>query len=225
LFSILVAEDDESLNKIICTKLRQANYQVYSALNGEEALQMMDEHYMDLLISDIMMPGMDGLELTKAIRDAKYVMPILIITAKDQMEDLEAGFSAGTDDYMIKPIRLQELLLRVQALLRRSQIAADKKLTFGRIQLDYDALSVKIGNEELDLPPKEFYLLFKLLNYPGRIFTRLEIMDEIWGMDTEADERTIDAHIKKLRRKFEDYPDFELVTIRGIGYKAVIYEK
>jgi DNA-binding response OmpR family regulator len=141
------------------------------------------------------------------------------------MEDLEAGFSAGTDDYMIKPIRLQELLLRVQALLRRSQIAADKKLTFGRIQLDYDALSVKIGNEELDLPPKEFYLLFKLLNYPGRIFTRLEIMDEIWGMDTEADERTIDAHIKKLRRKFEDYPDFELVTIRGIGYKAVIYEK
>lgn len=225
MFSILVAEDDESLNKIICTKLRQANYQVYSALNGEEALHIMEEHYMDLLISDIMMPGMDGLELTKAIRDAKYAMPILIITAKDQMEDLEAGFSAGTDDYMIKPIRLQELLLRVQALLRRAQIASDKKLVFGRIQLDYDALSVRVGSEEFDLPPKEFYLLFKLLNYPGRIFTRLEIMDEIWGMDTEADERTIDAHIKKLRRKFENYPDFELITIRGIGYKAVIYEK
>lgn len=225
MFSILVAEDDTSLNKIICTKLRQAQYQVFSAMNGEEALQMMEEHYMDLLICDIMMPGLDGLALTRAIRDAKSSMPILIVTAKDQMEDLEAGFRAGTDDYMIKPIRLQELLLRVQALLRRSQIAADKKLIFGRIQLDYDALSVQVGDEELDLPPKEFYLLFKLLNYPGRIFTRLEIMDEIWGMDTEADERTIDAHIKKLRRKFEKYPDFELVTIRGIGYKAVIHEK
>jgi DNA-binding response OmpR family regulator len=225
MFSILVVEDDLALNKIICTKLQQSEFQVYSALDGQIALDMMETIYIDLIICDIMMPNMDGLELTKALRRAKYSIPILMITAKDQMKDLEKGFLAGTDDYMIKPIRLKELLLRVEALLRRSKIAAEKKLSFGQVILDYNALTVKIGDELMDLPPKEFYLLFKLLNYPGKIFTRMQIMDEIWGMDSEADERTIDAHIKKLRRKFENYSDFEIVTIRGIGYKAMIPER
>lgn len=220
MFSILVVEDDEILNKMICVKLKQEAYRVFAAYDGEEALEMLDMEHVDLIICDIMMPKMDGYQLTKELRSAAYTLPILMITAKNQMEDMEKGFHAGTDDYMIKPIHMREMVLRVKALLRRAQIANEKKLKLGNTVLDYDALTVSIKEEVMDLPPKEFYLLFKLLSNPNKIFTRQELMDEIWGMDSEAEDRTVDSHIKKLRRKFEECPDFEIVTIRGLGYKA-----
>jgi DNA-binding response OmpR family regulator len=220
MFSILVVEDDEILNKMICVKLKQEAYRVFAAYDGEEALEVLDKEHVDLIICDIMMPKMDGYQLTKELRSAAYTLPILMITARNQMEDMEKGFHAGTDDYMIKPIHMKEMVLRVKALLRRAQIANEKKLKLGNTVLDYDALTVSIEEEVIDLPPKEFFLLFKLLSNPNKIFTRQELMDEIWGMDSEADDRTVDSHIKKLRRRFEECPDFEIVTIRGLGYKV-----
>jgi len=222
MFCILVVEDDEILNKMICTKLRQENFVTFCAFDGEEALEVLDKEHIDLIISDIMMPHMNGYELTEELRKADFHLPILMVTAKSQMEDMETAFHAGTDDYMVKPIRMQELILRVRALLKRSQISSERKLQIKNTCLDYDELSVQTQEEKSELPPKEFYLLFKLLANPGKIFTRLELMDEIWGMDTMADERTVDSHIKKLRRKFETNQDFELVTIRGLGYKSRI---
>lgn len=222
MFSILVVEDDENLNKLMGEKLKNDAYQVFSAFDGEEALEVLDLQHIDLIISDIMMPKVNGYELTKQLRDAAYTLPILMITAKDQMEDMEKGFKAGTDDYMVKPINLKEMLLRVKALLRRAQIADDHKLIVGNVILDYDALTVtvRVKEEIHELPPKEFYLLFKLLSYPNKIFTRQELMDEIWGMNTEIDDRTVDSHIKKLRRRFENLVDFEIITVRGLGYKV-----
>ena len=223
MFSILVVEDDETLNKMICAKLKQEKFKAFSAFNGEEALEILDSEYIDLMISDIMMPTMNGYELTQELRKAAYKLPILMITAKGQMEDLEKGFQAGTDDYMIKPINLKEMVLRIIALLRRAKITNEKKLVAGKTVLDYSALTINIDSKEYDIPPKEFYLLFLLLSNPNKIFTRLEIMDEIWGMESEADERTVDSHIKKLRRRFEYCLDFEIVTIRGLGYKAKVH--
>lgn len=222
MFSVLVVEDDEILNKMIGIKLKQEFYQVFSAFDGEEALKILDREHIDLIISDIMMPNMDGYELIKELRSAAYSVPVMIITAKNQFEDMEKAFRAGTDDYMVKPISMKEMILRVKALLRRAQIANEKKLVVGNTVLDYDALTVKLAEETYDLPPKEFYLLFKLLSNPNKIFTRQELMDEIWGMDSEIDDRTVDSHIKKLRRKFEHCTDFEIVTIRGLGYKSKI---
>lgn len=222
MFSILVVEDDDVLNKLICEKLIKEKFQVYSASDGVEALKVIDDEYIDLIVCDIMMPNMDGYSLTKELRDARYEIPILMVTAKDQIEDMEKGFRAGTDDYLIKPFRMQELVLRVNALLRRAKIASEKRLVVGKAVLDYSGLTVSFGEDTMDLPPKEFFLLFKLLSNPGKIFTRLELMDEIWGLDSEADERTVDSHIKKLRRKFEMYQDFEIVTVRGLGYKATV---
>ncbi|EGD48078.1 two component transcriptional regulator, winged helix family [Ruminiclostridium papyrosolvens DSM 2782] len=220
MFSILVVEDDETLNKLMCIKLKQENFKTFSAFDGAQALGILDQEYIDLIISDIMMPKIDGYELTKELRDASYAQPILMVTAKDQLEDMEQGFRAGTDDYMIKPINLKEMILRVNALLRRSKIANEKRLIVGKTVLDYSQMTIYIGGQEFEIPPKEFYLLFLLLSNPNKIFTRLEILDEIWGMDSEVDERTVDSHIKKLRRKFENCMDFEIITIRGLGYKA-----
>jgi two-component system OmpR family response regulator len=220
MFSILVVEDDENLNKLMCEKLRNETYKVFPAFDGEEAMEVLDTQHIDLMVSDIMMPNMNGYELTKQLRDAAYTLPILMITAKDQMEDMEKGFIAGTDDYMVKPINLKEMLLRVKALLRRAQIVSDHKLIVGNVVLDYDAVTVKMKEEIQELPPKEFYLLFKLLSYPNKIFTRQELMDEIWGMNTDIDDRTVDSHIKKLRRRYENLDDFEIVTVRGLGYKV-----
>lgn len=222
MFSILVVEDDEILNKMICAKLQQESYRVFTSFDGEQALDLLDKEHIDLIISDIMMPNMDGYQLARELRDAEYTIPILMITAKNQFEDMEKGFRAGTDDYMVKPISMRELVLRVKALLRRAQIANEKKLVVGSTLLDYNALTVKVHEEIYEMPPKEFYLLFKLLSNPNKIFTRQELMDEIWGMDTDVDDRTIDSHIKKLRRKFEHCSDFEIVTIRGLGYKLKI---
>jgi two-component system, OmpR family, response regulator len=222
MFSVLVVEDDEILNKMICVKLKQEAYAAFAAFDGQQALNVLDREHIDLIISDIMMPNMDGYELTTELRNAAYTLPILMITAKNQMEDMEKGFMAGTDDYMIKPINMKEMVLRAKALLRRAQIANEKKLVISCTILDYDALTVKTKEEEFHMPPKEFYLLFKLLSNPNKIFTRQDLMDEIWGMDSEVDDRTVDSHIKKLRRKFENSTDFEIITIRGLGYKSKI---
>lgn len=221
MFSILVAEDDTTLNRMICTKLKQAGYRPFAAFDGEEALSILDHEHIDLIVSDVMMPKMDGLVLTRTLRDARFDMPILMITAKDQMEDMEKGFVAGTDDYMVKPIKLQEMLLRVGALLRRAQLVNQKRLVLAGTILDYEALTVEWREGAEQLPPKEFYLLFKLLNHPNKIFTRQELLDEIWGPDKDADSRNVDAHIKKLRKRFDRNTDFDIMTVRGLGYKAV----
>ena len=221
MFSILVAEDDTALNRMVCAKLQQEHYRTFPAFDGQEALTILDREHIDLVISDVMMPYMDGHALTQALRAANINIPILMITAKSQMEDMERGFRAGTDDYMVKPIHLRELLLRVQALLRRAQLVNQKRLTIRETVLDYEALTVQTGTDVQHLPPKEFYLLFKLLNHPNKIFTRQNLLDEIWGLATDADSRNIDAHIKKLRRKFANNPDFTIQTVRGLGYKAV----
>ena len=222
MFSILVVEDNENLNKMMSAKLKMETYNVFSAFNGEEALDILEHEHIDLIISDVMMPGIDGYELTKTLRSANYTMPILMITAKNQIEDMEKGFVAGTDDYMIKPINMREMILRVNALLRRAKIANERRLILGNTILDYDSLTIIYDGKEYNMPPKEFYLIFKPLSSPNKIFTRMELMDEIWGMDTEIDDRTIDSHIKKLRRKFENCNDFEIITVRGLGYKAKI---
>ena len=221
MFQILVAEDDRNLKKLIVTVLRQNGYRTFEAENGSAALKTAQREHIDLVITDVMMPEMDGYELTERLRQDNQTLPILMITARETLADKRRGFLVGTDDYMVKPIEPDELLMRVKALLRRSKIVSERMLTIGRVTLDYDALSVARDGETSTLPPKEFYLLYKLLSYPGVIFTRVQLMDEIWGMDSEANDRTVDVHIKRLRARFEAYPEFEIVTIRGIGYKAV----
>jgi len=184
-------------------------------------LDVFDKEHIDLMICDIMMPKMDGYKLTGSLRSAEYNLPILMITAKESFNDKKRGFLVGTDDYMVKPIDVNELLLRVQALLRRSKIVSERRLNIGKATLNYDSFMVSRENDKQTLPQKEFYLLYKLLSYPDIIFTRLQLMDEIWGMDSESDDRTVDVHIKRLRERFNDYPEFEIVTVRGVGYKAV----
>ena len=221
MFHILVVEDDADMRELFCTVLNDSGYQAFPAADGEEALNVMDRAYIDLIVADVMMPKMDGYTLTKSLRNSKYDIPILIVTAKDQFEDVERAFRVGCDDYMIKPINVKELVLRVDALLRRARIASEKKITVGGTVLNYDALTVTIHGKETILPQKEFFLLYKLLSYPNKIFTRPQLMDEIWGMFSETDERTVNTHINRLRERFSDCPDFEIVTIRGLGYKAV----
>ena len=220
MLNILVVEDDKNLRKLMTAVLLKNDYNVLSAEDGIKALEIMESSHVDLLISDIMMPNMDGYELTGLIRDANYTLPILMITAKETLDDKKKGFSVGTDDYMVKPIDMDEMILRVAALLRRSRIMNENRLEINGVVLDYNALTVTRNGESILLPKKEFYLLFKLLSYPKQIFTRSQLMDEIWGMDSEADERTVDVHIKRLREKFADFPEFDIVTVRGLGYKA-----
>lgn len=221
MFNILVVEDDIDMRELFCTVLTDGGYNVFSAGDGAEALEVIDKEYIDLIVADVMMPNMDGYAFTKALRAAKSEIPVLIVTAKDQYEDIERGFKVGCDDYMIKPINVKELVLRVEALLRRAKISNEKKITVGSTVLNYDALTVTIHGEETILPQKEFFLLYKLLSYPNKIFTRPQLMDEIWGMFSETDERTVNTHINRLRERFSDCEDFEIVTIRGLGYKAV----
>lgn len=221
MFNILVVEDNTDMRELFCTVLSDSGYRCIPATDGLDALEIMDKEYIDLIVADIMMPGMDGYELTKELRDAKYDLPILMVTAKDQFDDMQKGFRAGTDDYMIKPINVRELVLRVEALLRRAKITSEKKIVVGSTTLDYDAMTVTLNGKETLLPQKEFYLLYKLLSYPNKIFTRQQLMDEIWGMFSETDERTVNTHINRLREKFSDCGDFEIVTVRGLGYKAV----
>lgn len=220
MLKILIVEDNPSMKKLMKARLVQEGYLVFEAENGSKALTVLETEHVDLIISDVMMPEMDGFELIELLRSSGSQVPILVITAKDSFEDKEKGFQLGTDDYMVKPIHMNEMLLRVGALLRRAKIATDRKLMFKDVILDYDQLTVTIQNESWELPKKEFYLLFKLLSYPKQIFTRQQLMDEIWGMETEVDERVVDNHIKKLRKRFDDFEDFKIMTIRGLGYKA-----
>ncbi len=221
MFHIMVVEDDAKLRSLFCTVLTNNGYLALPAENGEQALCLLDSEYVDLIISDIMMPGMDGYELIGRFRDSGYTFPILIITAKERFEDKQRGFQAGTDDYMVKPIDVNEMVLRVGALLKRAKIATERRIVCRNTILNYDALTVTANGQETLLPQKEFYLLYKLLSYPNKIFTRQQLMDEIWGIDSTTDERTVDVHINRLRERFKDCDDFLIMTIRGLGYKAV----
>jgi DNA-binding response OmpR family regulator len=217
MLTVLVVEDDLKLNRLFCAVLTKNGYRAIPAEDGDRALELLESEYVDLVISDVMMPNMDGYELTKMLRDANIHLPILMITARESFEDKRKGFLAGTDDYMVKPVDVNEMILRVAALLRRARIASERRIECGGTVLDFDSLTVAAGDVEVLLPPKEFYLLFKLLSYPNKIFTRQQLMDEIWGMDTESDERTVDVHINRLRERFRKCGDFEISTIRGLG--------
>ena len=221
MFNILVVEDDKNLRKLIITCLKRENYKTFEATNGLEALNVIDEQYIDLIVTDIMMPKMDGYELIKELREAKYNMPILLVTAKNTLSDKKEGFLLGADDYLVKPIDVEELPLRVRALLKRAKQAYNKKIEIGKLVIDYDQLSVTRGEKEYQLAQKEFYLLYKLLSIPNKILTRQELMEEVWGLDSESDFRTVDVHIKRLREKLKDVEELEIETIRGIGYKIV----
>lgn len=222
MFNILVIEDNKNMRKLICATLKQNGYSTFEAEDGEVGLDVLDTTHIDLIICDIMMPNMDGYEFTETLRDGHCETPIIIVTAKEQLEDKKKGFSIGADDYMVKPIDFEELILRIGAILRRSKIVNDHKITIGNTVLDYNSLSVTSNGECNTLPKKEFYLLFKLVSSPDTIFTRRQLLDEIWGMESMADERTVDVHIKRIRERYRDSNDFEIVTVRGLGYKVVI---
>ena len=221
MFHILVVEDDPNARRLMRAVLERAEYSVSTAENGSAALELMDTQHVDLIVLDVMMPGMDGYALTSELRVSGSEIPILMVTAKQLPADKRMGFLVGTDDYMTKPVDTEEMLLRIKALLRRSQIVSERKLCIGDVELDYDALTITRGAEKQTLPQKEFYLLYKLLSYPDKIFTRIQLMDEIWGMESESGDTTVNVHINRLRRRFENYPEFELISVRGLGYKAV----
>lgn len=221
MFQILVVEDDKNTRKLMGTVLSQNGYEPVLASNGIEALEIMDHRHIDLIILDIMMPVMDGYEFTKTLRESGCNIPILMVTAKEAPADKKKGFIIGTDDYMVKPVDEEEMILRVAALLRRSQIANEHRLIIGDTILDYDSMTATVKGVSQLLPQKEFLLLYKLLSYQNKIFTRRKLMDEIWDMDSETDERTVDVHINRLRERFKGNEDFEIITVRGLGYKAV----
>ena len=221
MFHILVVEDNDNTRKLMQAVLSQNGYEPIPARDGIEALEVLDRKHIDLIVLDIMMPRMDGYEFTETLRASGCEIPILMVTAKEKPADKHKGFIIGTDDYMVKPVDEEEMLLRIAALLRRSRIVNEHRLEIGATMLDYDSLTVTSDLGVVELPKKEFMLLFKLLSYPNKIFTRRQLMDEIWDMDSESDERTVDVHINRLRDRFRKSEDFEIVTVRGLGYKAV----
>ena len=224
MINILVVEDNSNARKLYEFILKKEHYTPILAEDGVQALEILEKQHADLILLDVMLPRMDGFTFAKELRDADILTPILMISAKDTTADKREGFLAGTDDYMVKPVDEQELLLRIKALLRRARISADKALVIGSTRLSYDSFTVNMNDHEIVLPRKEFLVLYKLLSYPNKTFTRTQLMDEIWSMDTDSEERTVDVHINRLREKFGDNPDFRIVTVRGLGYKAVIGE-
>lgn len=222
MINILVVEDNLDLCSLITQELVRNNYNVFSAHDGEDAIEIYDNNKIDMLITDIMMPKTDGFSLVSYIRENNNQIPILIMTAKASQHDKYMGFKLGTDDYMTKPIDIDELLLRVEALLRRAKILTDQKLVIGGAELDSTTYTVTIDGKATVMPQKEFQILFKLLSYPNQIFTRLQLMNEFWGINSDSDEMTVYTHIHRLRDKFYDCPYFEIVTLRNLGYKAVI---
>ena len=221
MFHILVVDDDKNTRRLLTAVLEAENYSVSTAQNGEDALAVLDKTHVDLIVLDIMMPKMDGYELTTLLRETNNDLPILMLTAKHLPEDKHRGFQSGTDDYMTKPIDETEMLLRIKALLRRAKIASERRIVIGDVTLDYDSLTVSRGEETQELPQKEFLLLYKLLSYPGKIFTRIQLMDEIWGAESETGWETVTVHIGRLRKRFEGWKEFEIISVRGLGYKAV----
>ena len=221
MFTVLVVEDDRRMRGLFTATLEKNGYRALGAEDGNRALEVMASEFVDLVISDIMMPGMDGYELTRALRAERPNLPVLMVTARESFEDKRKGFLVGTDDYMVKPVDVNEMLLRVGALLRRARIVSERKLAIGGTVLDYDAMTIASSGDVKSLPQKEFLLLYKLASYPGRIFTRRQLMDEIWGMDTESEERTVDVHVNRVREHLKDNPDIAILTVRGLGYKVV----
>ncbi len=221
MFNILLVEDENDLRTLYSKVLIRNGYRVVEASNGEEALDILDRNQADLIVTDIMMPRMDGYEFIASVREAGYIMPVLMITAKDKFTDLQLGFLSGTDDYMIKPININEMVIRIQALLRRAQMVSARKYIIGNTTLDYDSLSVISDGKTHILPQKEFQLLYKLSSNMNQSFTKIQLMDEIWGVDSYSDPHTIEVHINRLRERLIDNKDIEIITIRGIGYKAV----
>ena len=221
MFHILVVDDDRHTRMLMEAILKAENYTVFTAVNGVDALKVMDREHIDLVILDIMMPEMDGYEFTKTLREANNNLPILMVSAKQLPADKHKGFLVGTDDYITKPIDDEEMLLRIKALLRRAQIVNEQKMKIGNAVLDYNALSVTKNGQTQTLPQKEFLLLYKLLSYPGQIFTRIQLMDEIWGSDSDTGWETVTVHIGRLRKRFEGWEEFEIESVRGLGYRAV----
>ncbi len=227
MFDIMIVEDDFHTRRLMCAVLERYGYNPIPAEDGRDALEQLDKKHVDLMIVDIMMPRMDGYELTRILREGGSTLPILMVTAKEAPADKHKGFIIGTDDYMTKPVDEEEMILRIGALLRRSRIVSERKLAVGNTVLYYDSLTVRTDGAPagapggIELPQKEFLLLFKLLSYPNKIFTRRKLMDEIWDMESESDERTVDVHVSRLRDRFRDNTDFEIITVRGLGYKAV----
>ena len=221
MFEILVAEDDKNARRLFQIVLEENGFRVHTAANGQEAMDILDREYIDLVVLDVMMPQMDGYEFTKQIRSANSNLPILMVSAMQEPMDKKKGFLVGTDDYMTKPVDYEEMLLRIRALLRRARITSERRIEVGDVVLDYDSLTVRKGGEVMELPQKEFMLLYKLLSYPGKIFTRIQLMDEIWGADSETGWETVTVHVGRLRKRFEGWAEFEIVSVRGLGYKAV----
>ncbi|MBE6536103.1 MAG: response regulator transcription factor [Ruminococcaceae bacterium] len=221
MFHILVVDDDKNTRLLLKAVLENANYTVTTATNGEDALGVLDKEHIDLVVLDIMMPGMDGYEFTRVLREAQNNLPILMVSAKQLPADKHKGFMVGTDDYITKPVDDEEMLYRIKALLRRAKIANERKIVVGEVVLDYDSFTVTRGEEVQELPQKEFLLLYKLLSYPGKIFTRIQLMDEIWGSDSDTGWETVTVHIGRLRKRFEVWTEFEIESVRGLGYKAV----
>lgn len=221
MFHILVADDDKHTRMLLEAVLRAENYTVSTAENGREALELIDREHVDLVVLDVMMPETDGYEFTRILRESNNNLPILMVSAKQLPEDKRKGFLVGTDDYMTKPIDEEEMLLRIKALLRRARIVSEQRIAIGGITLDYNSFTVTKDNITQELPQKEFMLLYKLLSYPGQIFTRIQLMDEIWGQESETGWETVTVHIGRLRKRFEGWEEFEIVSVRGLGYKAI----
>ena len=221
MFRILVVEDDAELRSLFRQVLEKNGYQVTGVSDGVQALDALALDYYDLIISDIMMPNMDGYELVRQLREAAITIPVMMITAKDAFDDMRRGFLSGTDDYMVKPVNINEMVLRVGALLRRAQMINDRRQIIGETVLECDSLMVTQNGKSMILPQKEFMLLYKMAAFPGKIFTRQQLMDDIWGYDSGTDTHTVDVHIGRLRERFRDNTDFKIVTMRGVGYKVV----
>lgn len=221
MFHILVVDDDKNTRRLLQAVLEKANYTVTTAENGEEALATMDREHIDLVVLDVMMPRMDGYEFTSLLRSTNNELPILMVTARQLPEDKKQGFLVGTDDYMTKPVDEEEMLLRIKALLRRAKIVSEQRIVIGDVLLDYTAFSVTKNGETQILPQKEFLLLYKLLSYPGKTFTRIQLMDEIWGNESESGWETVTVHIGRLRKRFDGWDEFEIQSVRGLGYRAV----
>ena len=222
MINILVVEDDPKINKLVCAFLTEHNYYTAGCLSANEAFDKMIDIKFDLIISDIMMPGIDGFKLAEIVREQDKIVPILFMSARDDISSKQRGFRIGVDDYMVKPVNMEEMLLRVEALLRRANIANEKKLTIGSLVLNADETSAYLNEEEIPLTLKEFQVLYKLLSYPKKSFTRNQIMDDLWGLETGTTPRSVDVYITKLREKFSECGDFEIVTVHGLGYKAVL---
>lgn len=221
MFRIIVAEDDAQLRQLFCRVLTRSGFSPIPVSDGQEALELLKTEYVDLIVSDIMMPRLDGYRLVQTLRERGSQIPVLMITAKERFEDMQQGFLSGTDDYMVKPVNLNEMILRINALLRRARMLSDRRQTLGSTVLEFDTFTVQQGDKSQILPQKEFQLLYRLASFPGRIFTHQQLMDDLWGPDSESDIHTVEVHIGRLRERLRENPDLEIVTVRGLGYKVV----